>query len=636
MENINISLNEKILNADELFEKKYFEEALFEYRSILKNMPLQSLDSIKETKIHFFNILKEKSYCLKELDLYSDSIELYVKIIYFLDKHFNENDKLFFIKEHYSYISDALIEAYLESDVLEKEMNYREALLVRQKTLRLFDLICINIGDLLFYKSPYEFIKQANLSKLLGQLSNAEKYFLLSIKTAHNFFGTDSNFFKTYLEEAYHKLMLFYEDFDENQKLNSILDEYIEYSEKKYKKGESINFEALANSLVKKALLSDDLSTRHKLFQNALTYYEELEIKNIIDKTYYNIAYVEINISLPIDKEEKIKDLEELCEFFLQKSHYKHCNYYYLLILKDLLVSYFHKHQLFEIFKISKSIHINKEKLTEKEKLLYNSIELFSETCELFLEFQKAIFSKKSENCNKKAKNCYKNALLLWKQNFITKKDFIFVIYTIANLYRHTIKNDTEALFYLKEISYFYLEGNYDENSKNIFANTFFELGLYNMEAGDFQDSIGYLSKAIQLFKELYEINNAKYKLKLHLVLIERAVLSYNFFYDYDSFMHSINEGINYLKTNIDNWKDLYRLLKALDLKGKVLDEKDEKNLLIKLYKEIYDLYHSYTFNYSGKLHILYEKNMELALNLAKEMEIKELEELFETELAKN
>lgn len=620
---------EIIKKGDSYFESNYFNEALFEYESAINlTEKVDSNDLTSEIKEHIVNVFEKKAYCFDELNLHNEAIETYLRVINFLENNFEKKYKDNFLNKNYSNISGNILEAFIEAEVFEKNFNYREAFDRREKALKLVDKFTIHIGDLLSFKSPYELLKQADLAKLLTDYPRAKRYYNIALNIANDYGATSTEFFKPYTEIVFNKSINFYEEMDDSAKVVDLLDKLILFIEGNFSKGEGINFVLAGDSYVKKALLNTDINEKHKFFNKAMEFYSYIDTRDIKNPFYYYIAYVETKLYVMIEPQELMDTLEELTEFFLQKSTKNYGTYYYLKTLKILLLVYFDKKQLLNIFEIERNLHINRDILNSEELSIYLGIDKFLKGCRALLNFQKAIYIN-HQTQNENAMIAHSHFKHLWDTSFISNEEYASFLYTLTKLYRDTIKDDAQAIFYLEMIPPLYNEELCSESSNIIFASSFYELSLYYQELAGFQDSLAYISKAIQLFKELFSANPIAYATKLHNALMNRAVMSYNYFNDYDSFEHSIKESIEVLEANIQTSVELTKLLKALSLKASIDYHVGKTQLALDSYEKAYNIYEFYSFKNSGNLDRIYGGIIDKGIDLAVELGNKEVEGKF-------
>ncbi len=611
------------------FDSSYFDEGLKRYKKALDtSKELLDEKSLVEIKDLIFDSFQVENINFSQNNLVTEELNTYKNLISFLDDYFPLEKKEIFIQNNYSNISNAILEAFLKADLHEKSLNFRASLDWREKALNLTDKITVNIGDMLATRTPYELLKQAKVAKLIGDNDLAEKYYNISLIISDRYMKVDFDFFKPYTEKVFDSAIEFFQEKGDLERANKLINKLISFLEDSYQKGDGIDFLLCGNTYVKKALLSNE-EEKFSYFKKAVEMYNYLEKDDINDPFYYYIAYLEVNTYISLDLEDRTKSLEELNEFFLIKSTRNYGTYYYLKTLKELLITYFRKKELLKVFEIEKNLHINKILLRNKELEIYTAIEIFLKGCKSLLSFQRNIYADNVEEREEDAKHAYEYFSRLWKLKLISETEYVSLVFVIAKLYRTAVNDDGQAIFYLETISPLYRDIEYSADTKKTFAETFFELGMYHTESGNFQDSLAYLSKAIILLRDLFADNPIIYANPLHDALLNRAVTSYNFFDDYDTFIKSVVEGVEVLSANVQESTELIKLIKALSLKA-TIELGEEKGVeALKSYEKVSTLYHFYSFKNSSNLDKIYDKLLDNAILLADDLNNNELKEKF-------
>lgn len=626
MKNIKKEIKESINKGDIFFENKYFNEAIFEYKKALSLSKELDKNFIEKTKEHILYVLEKKAYCYNELNQKVEAVETYLKIIKFLNKYFNKTEKINFSNKNYEEISSSINELYIEADIAQKDLNYNQALLIRKKAIMLAEIISIYIGDLLFYKFPYEILKQADLYKIIGDFRQAEHYYNELINLADKYSGTDSEFFENFIYEAFDRVITFYEDTENFQKMKDNISLFIDFLEKNYKNGKNINFIKLADLYVQKGLYTKNDSEKYKLFHKANEFYNSIESDKIEDKFFFFICYIETNMFITIDETENYQSSEELCETFQKNSIKNFGTLYYLKSLKLLLQSYFSQRKIFRIFKIDKNLHINRNLLKDEEKELYDEIQTFLTACRMVLNFQKNIYIHATEKIDLNAVKSYDNFCKLYKISFINNYDFTYYIYNLFKIYKYNIKNNDKAFYYLNKVKILYKDAVDNTISNKLFAESFYELAELYAEKKDLKNAEAVISKAIDLYKVLYKDNKEEFAIFLHDCLIKKSKINYALYKNYNSSLIFIEEAIDTLKKNIKNSMELIKIIKSLSLKAEKEYEEDNKKDVLENYLKICQIYENYNFANKGNLDRIYANTIEEGIIKSQELKNKKVE----------
>ena len=617
MENLEYELQESIKRADIFFESKYFNEAILEYKKAISIG--KELDSgyLEKVKAHILYILEKKACCYNELQKHMEVVETYLKILKFLNKYFSKTEKLNFSEKNYKQISFSINELYLEADLAQQNFNYYQALLFRKKAAMLVEMISIYTNDMLFYKFPNELLKEADLYKLIGDFVQAENTYKTAIDVSLKYYNNDLKFIKNFSEEAFGRIIAFYEDTENFEKMIENIEIFIGILEKSYNSGETIDFIKLADLYVRKSLFMKNLSDKHKLLNQAGEYYSYAETENIEDNFFYYVYYVEINLFISLDNIENYEFLEKICETFLKNSIKNFATLYYLKSLKLLLQSYFSHKKLFRIFKTDKNLHINQEILSPEEKEIYKEIQIFLKACRSILEFQKNVYEHNSAMLDNNAQKLYESFDRLYKSSFVDNHSFAILIYFLFTVYNFNIKNKNRACFYLNKINKIYKDCPNELKSTKLYAICFEELSKLYAEKKEYNEALESINTAVELYKILFKDKKDEYAAKLHDTLLLKANITCKVFDNFTIAIELTKEAIEVLKENIKNPSELIKIINSLYLKSSMEEKINKSNEALQNYLDIFQIYEKYSFVNIGNLDRIYADTLQTGIKLA-------------------
>jgi hypothetical protein len=625
MKNLEYELQESIKRADIFFDSRYFNEAILEYKKAMaigKELDSKYLEKIKS---HILYIFEKKACCYNELRKHMEVVETYLKILKFLNKYFTKNEKLDFAEKNYRQISFSINELYIEADLAQQNFNYNQALLFRKKAAMLVEMISVYTNDLLFYKYPNELLKEADLYKLIGDFVQAENTYKTAIDVSLKYYNRDLKFIKNFAEEAFGRIIAFYDDIENFEKTSEYIQIFINLLEKSYDLGETIDFIKIADLYVKKSLFIKNLSHRHCLLNKAGEYYNYADTEKIKDNFFYYVYYVEINLFISLDNVENYEFLEQICETFLKNSIKNFAMLYYLKSLRLLLQSYFTHKKLFRIFKIEKNLHINKEMLGLEEKEIYQEIQIFLKGCKSILEFQKNIYEHHNDLVDTNAQNLYENFEKLYKSYFIDNHSFAILIYFLFTVYNFNIKNKEKSCFYLNKIWEIYEDRPNDLKSTKLYALCFEELAKLYTEKQDYTEAMKSIEVSLDLYRILFKDKKDEYAIKLHNILLLKSNINCEILGECTNSIEIIKEAIEVLEDNIESPSELIKVINAISLKSS-LEEKDGKNnKALENYLGLFEIYEKYSFINIGNLDKIYAETLQKGMNLALSLDNKEI-----------
>lgn len=625
MKNLEYELQESIKRADIFFESKYFNEAILEYKKAIafgKELSSEHLEKVKE---HILYILEKKACCYNELQKHMEVVETYLKILKFLNKYFSKNEKLSFAEKNYKQISFSINELYIEADLAQQDFNYNQALLFRKKAAMLVEMISIYTNDLLFYKFPNELLKEADLYKIIGDFQQAEITYKTAIDVSLKYYNNDLKFIKTFTEEAFGRIIAFYEDTENFEKMVENIEAFIGILEKSYNLGETIDFIKLADLYVKKSLFLKNSSDKHKLLNQAGEYYGYAETENVKDNFFYYIYYVEINLFISLDNIENYEFLENICETFLKNSIKNFGTLYYLKSLKLLLQSYFAHKKLFRIFKVDKNLHINQEILSYEENEIYKEIQIFLKGCKSILEFQKNIYKHNSNLVDTNAQKLYESFEKLYRSSFLDNHSFAILIYFLFTVYNYNIKDKEKACFYLSKSRKIYKDCPNELKSTKLYALCFEELAKLYMEKNEYNEALELINISVELYKILFKDKKEEYALKLHDTLLLKANVTCQVFDECIQALELIDYAIETLEENIKTPSELIKIINSLSLKSTMEEKLGKTSEALQNYLKIFQIYEQYSFVNIGNLDRIYADTLQNGIELALHLNNKEI-----------
>lgn len=625
MENLEDELQESIKRADIFFESRYFNEAILEYKKAIAMGKELNSGYLEKVKAHILYILEKKACCYNELQNHMEVVETHLKILKFLNKYFSKSEKLNFAEKNYKQISFSINELYIEADLAQQDFNYNQALLFRKKAAMLVEMISVYTNDLLFYKFPNELLKQADLYKIIGDFPQAEITYKSAVEVALRYYSNDVKFIKAFTEEAFGRIIAFYEDTENFEKMIENIEAFIGILEKNYNLGETIDFIKLADLYVKKSLFMKNSSDKHKLLNQAGEYYSYAEMENIKDNFFYYVYYVEINLFISLDNVENYEFLENICETFLKNSIKNFATLYYLKSLKLLLRSYFAHKKLFRIFKVDKNLHINQEILSHEENEIYKEIQIFLKSCKSILEFQKNIYAHNGDSIDDNAQKLYESFDRLYKSSFIDNHSFAILIYFLFTVYNFNIKNKEKACFYLSKSRKIYKDRPNELKSIKLYALCFEELAKLYMEKKEYNEALELINICSELYKILFKDKTDEYALKLHDILLMKASVTCQVFDDCIQAAELLDDAISILRENIKNPSELVKIINTLSLKSSMEEKLGKSSEALQNYLKISQIYEQYSFVNIGNLDRVYADTLQNGIELALHLNNKEI-----------